>query len=311
MIAGILIAVGLILFVVAMCMNGWDFTKLGTISYETNLHELSADFQNISIQTDTARIYFALSEDGTCRVVCREAVKQKHTVTVENDALMIAVQDERAWYERIGFSFDSPYITVYLPKNMYDSLSVRTATGDVSIAKDFSFENVDVSVSTGDVRAYASAKTMKAKTSTGDIYVEGVTVDVLEVSVSTGDVEVLDTICKNDIYVGVSTGGMTLTNVHCGSLSSTGSTGGVSMRNVIAQTAFSIERTTGDISFEQCDAAEIYIKTSTGSVKGILLSGKMFSASTGTGSVSVPDSTVGNGECKIVTSTGNIKIVVD
>ena len=57
------------------------------------------------------------------------------------------------------------------------------------------------------------------------------------------------------------------------------------------------------------DADSILIKTSTGNVKGTLLSEKVFSAESDTGRVSIPKSYSG-GECDISTSTGDIKIEI-
>lgn len=62
------------------------------------------------------------------------------------------------------------------------------------------------------------------------------------------------------------------------------------------------------MTFIGCDAAEIYVKTSTGDVTGSLLSGKSFVTDTSTGEVNVPASS--GGKCEIKTSTGNIKISV-
>ena len=68
-----------------------------------------------------------------------------------------------------------------------------------------------------------------------------------------------------------------------------------------------MERDTGDITFDKCDASDIYIKTSTGDVKGTLLTEKVFYTQTSTGNIDVPK-TVNGGRCEITTSTGNIKI---
>ena len=70
-----------------------------------------------------------------------------------------------------------------------------------------------------------------------------------------------------------------------------------------------IERTTGDIKFNGCDASELVIVTDTGNVKGTLLSDKVFIAKTDTGSIKVPE-TVSGGKCKITTDTGDIKIEI-
>ena len=100
-----------------------------------------------------------------------------------------------------------------------------------------------------------------------------------------------------------------LADMTCRNMTTDGSTGSVSLCRVIAAEAFSIERSTGSVRFEDADAAEIFVKTSTGSVVGSLRSEKLFLASSNTGSVDVPATEAG-GRCEIKTSTGNIRITV-
>jgi DUF4097 and DUF4098 domain-containing protein YvlB len=59
-----------------------------------------------------------------------------------------------------------------------------------------------------------------------------------------------------------------------------------------------------------CDAADIYIETTTGSVTGTLISEKQFFTETSTGKVNVPPSGNG-GRCEIETGTGNIRIEIN
>ena len=139
--------------------------------------------------------------------------------------------------------------------------------------------------------------------------IENIAMESLNVSVSTGDVTASDIICGGDITVGVSTGDLHLTNIVCKNVISQGSTGDILLKNVIASEKFSLKRSTGDIEFDGSDAAEIFAKTTTGDVTGSLLSEKVFTAQTGTGTVKVPKTTNG-GKCEINTSTGDIKIKI-
>jgi len=69
------------------------------------------------------------------------------------------------------------------------------------------------------------------------------------------------------------------------------------------------ESDTGDVKFDGCDAAEIFVETDTGDVKGSLLTDKIFIVQTDTGSVDVPKTATG-GKCEITTSTGDINISI-
>ena len=309
--AASLILLGMVIFGIAACSAGGDFSKFNTDDYETNTHEISEDFSNLSINTDTADILFAPSDDGICKVVCHELEKENHLVSVSDGTLKINTStSEKKWYDYIEISVGSPKITVYLPKTEYVSLFISEDTGDIEISKNFKFENVDISSSTGDVKFLASVSNlMKVKTSTGDICVENISATSLDLSVTTGKVTVLGANLTGDVTVSASTGKAHLTNVTCKNLISSGSTGDISLNNVIATEKLSIERSTGDVNFDLSDASEIVVKTDTGNVTGTLLSEKVFITKTDTGKVNVPNSAVG-GKCEITTDTGDIKLQI-
>ncbi len=310
-IAASLVLAGCILFVGVMAMLGWDFAKLSTIRYETNTYEINESFSDILIVTDNANIIFALSDNGKCRVECYEETNAKHSVTTQEDNLVIKVVDTKSWYDYMGICFDSPKITVYLPKTKYKALSISGSTGNVKVPKDFVFENTDISLSTGKADFCASvSEKIKIKTSTGNVCVENITAGSIELMTSTGKMTVCGVKCEGDITTGVSTGRAYLTDVACKSIISRGNTGDIFLNNVIAAEKFYIERGTGDVKFDSSDANEIFVKTSTGNVTGSFLSNKVFITQTDTGDVNVPKTLTG-GKCEICTSTGNIKIKTD
>ena len=305
-----LILIGCILFGGVMAMLNWDFMKLSTGKSETNEYQITENYKSISILTDTADVVFVPSDNPFTSIICHEDINRKHTVTVEDGTLVIQLNDTRKWYEYIGFHFGTYKITISLPRGQYGALSVKTDTGDVQITKDFTFQRIDISGSTGDVVDYASAlENIRIKMSTGSIKMENVSAKGISLSVSTGSIAVTNVTCEGDIKVNVSTGKTNLTNITGKNVISEGSTGDIFLKNVIATEKLSIERSTGDIHLDRCDAAEISIETDTGDVVGSLLTAKVFIAETDTGRVDVPKTTTG-GKCEIETDTGNIKITV-
>ena len=307
-IASFLVVFGFLLFIAVMMKNDWDFATLSTEKFETNNHEISDDFSSISIKTSTADINFVPSEDGKCRVVCYEAANAKHTVVVEDNILTINENNDKKWYEYIGIFTLSPKITVYFTKAEYNSLKIDGDTGDIDIPKDFSFEVIDISVDTADVKNYASAKeSVKISTSTGDIVLKDISANKIDLAVSTGDIECESITCGEEISLIVSTGKSKLTDISCNSFKSFGSTGDIILKNVIATKTLRIGRGTGDVRFEGCDSPKIFVCTDTGDVTGTLLSEMVFITNTDTGRVEVPKSVTG-GKCEIVTDTGDIII---
>lgn len=276
LIATILVVVGCIIF-------GGAASKM-----ETREHAISDTYENISITIDTADVIF-VPTSGETKVVCFEQEKVTHSVCVENGTLTIKTVDARKWYEYIGIFLKQPTVTVYLPVQAFSALTVKGSTGDVTLPKEYSFETIDIAISTGDVLCEASTDSIKLRTSTGDITVKNATANAVDLQVSTGRT--------------------TLENLRCGELIAKGSTGDITLTDVVASGYFTIERSTGDVKFDGCDAAQIEVSTDTGNVTGSLLTEKVFIAKADTGNVSVPETTSG-GKCKITTDTGNIKITI-
>lgn len=307
-VAFLLIIIGIVIFVGVMSMLKWDFRKLSTFEFVENSFQVTESFDNISINVKTTDINIVPSQNGEVKVISFESEKMKHTVEVKDGTLKIDFTDTRKWYEHIGINFYQPKLTVYIPAGNYGDLKVNSSTGGVELAKEFTFENIEILLSTGAVKNYASAQnSIKIKTTTGNILLENLNSEIIGLNVSTGRIRVNDVNCTENLEVTVSTGKSYLNKVRCKNLISNGSTGDTELSEVIAAEKLTVERSTGDIELENCDAAEIYLKTSTGDIEGSLLSEKVFMAHSDTGDVEVPK-TVNGGKCEIITDTGDIEI---
>lgn len=260
-----LIVVGAILFTVALTML--DFS-LSTVEYETNTYVIGDTFDKISIDVKTTQIAFAQSDDESCKIVCQETEKVKHSAVVRDGTLVIGTTDSREWYDYIGIFSGRMKLTIYLPQNEYTSLRIDTDTGDVEIPKGFRFERVTVDGDTADIACYASVS------------------ERIEISTDTGEIRLSDAQCK--------------------AVSVESDTGDITFTNVVAETLWA-ETNTGDVEFQNSDADSICVETDTGDVTGTLRSGKVFACETDTGEVDVPESTSG-GECRISTDTGDITL---
>ncbi len=286
----VLSIVGAVIFVGALAIIHFDFTKLSTQKSETNTYEFHEDFDKIFINVETASVTFVPSDNGICRVACVEEENLKHTVTIQDDTLTISTVDTRKWYDYICINFWSPKVTVYLPKDVYTSLSVATVTGNIEIPDKFNFESVAVTGTTSNIACYATVS------------------ESTELHTTTGSILLGPTEAKT-VHLSATTGSITAKDISCDRLTAETHTGRIRLEHVLAKDRMQLENTTGGVDFERCDAADITIKTTTGSVRGSLLSGKTFVTETATGSVHVPASTSG-GRCEITTSTGSIKIEI-
>ncbi len=302
------IVVGLTFFVVGLANNNWSFRKLGQKNFVTNEYNIIDDFDKISLDVATADVEFKISTDEKCKVVCYENKKEYHQTKVENGELKINIVNEKKWYEYLELNFCTPKITVYMPNLSGINLEIKVSTGKVLIPTGFTFNSIDISGSTSDIKCFAaSVNQTKIYVSTGDIVVENTSAESYDLLASTGKIKLTNVNCLGELKLKVSTGHNYLTNINCNSLVSTGSTGDIKLQNTIVSNKITITRNTGDIEFYRCDAGELVLTTSTGDVEGSLLSSKVFIVRTDTGEIDVPSSKTG-GKCQITTDTGDVEI---
>jgi len=308
-IAASLIMSGLILFTVVMSFNKWDFKEVSTVKYETVTHEIKNEFTSIDIEVKTADVIILPSKDEKTTLDVKQEAKMPFSVEVVDGRLTVKPTNNKKWYDYIGINFGSTRITLYLPEGDYTALNIKGSTSDICVPDNFTFDEIDVSVSTGAVECSASANTSaRIKTSTGNITFLGKKAGKLDLTASTGNIVVKNMSC-GDINLKVSTGKTILECISCASIQSKGTTGKISLERVNATVKMEIERDTGDVTLDRCDAGEIYITTSTGNVKGSLTTDKSFSVHTDTGRTVYPEFTSG-GKCKITTDTGDVIIEI-
>ena len=282
------IALGTVISVVSLAKMGFDFKNLTTEKIISNEHNITENFSNIKIDVDTSDIEFVRSENNNCMVIAIDRENVKHTVAVKNNTLSISVEDNRKWYDYIGIHFGETSLTVHLPKDSYDSLSIKADTSDITVPKDFTFNTACIETDTGDVGFSANM------------------LGLLDISTDTGHIG-FGIIKAQDIILESDTGDITFNSSECKNISIENDTGDVLFNNTIVTEKISVTTSTGDVNFDYSDAEEISICTNTGDVSGRLLSEKVFICDSGTGKIDVPDSTSG-GRCEITTDTGDIEI---
>ena len=190
------------------------------------------------------------------------------------------------------------------------NINMECSTGDTELS-DVSCNNLTSVGDTGDIKitGLTATENISVERSTGDVSVHKIDAAAnLLLKTSTGKIDISSANCA-DLRVNVTTGKSYLSNINCSNFNSTGDTGDLDMTDLIASGKIGIERSTGDVSFNRCDASELEVETSTGSVTGALITEKVFIVKTSSGRIDVPE-TITGGKCKITTSTGNIKIEI-
>lgn len=306
LIATLLLLIGGGFLTISLANNNWDFLKQSII---TNTHVLEGEFNNIIIESHTADIEIKSSSDNVNKVVCKETEKETHIVKVNDKTLNISIDDQRKPYEKL-FSFDDKKITIYLTNTIFESLTINGTTGDVIVSDGFSFKDVNLDLSTGDVKFYGDVSNkLLINITTGDVDIKDAFINDLQVDITTGDMEIDNIVCNNTINLNSSTGDIEIENVVCLNFTSNSTTGDITMKKMIVSENIVIEGSTGDVIFDMCDAMNIDVNTTTGDIKGTLLSSKIFNVNTTSGHKIYPNTTTG-GQCNLNTTTGDINIKI-
>ncbi|WP_302601720.1 DUF4097 family beta strand repeat-containing protein [uncultured Ruminococcus sp.] len=292
-VAVILVAVGMICGFCGIYSLGFNFNEISTSDFVTHTYTVEDDFTNIIIEDAESNINFYKSNDDKCRVLCDEREKVTHTVVNENNTLTVRVKDERNWFERIniGFFVSDMRVSVYLPKNKYDSLNAASMSGDVDVANEFTFDNAKVGSISGDVSVKADVK------------------QELNISSTSGDVIINNISATECINASSVSGEIDLSNVKGKEIFAKTISGGVMLTDTVASQKLKANSTSGEIDLKRCDAKNIVLDTVSGEISGTLLSNKQFITETTSGTVNVPQS-VSNEECRITTVSGDIYIEI-
>ncbi len=227
------------------------------------------DFDNININLESSDVLFKKASDGKAKVECQELEKLYHEVKVEDNTLIITQVDNLDQIEK-WFVFANLKVTIYLPKDAYDSLKVNTSVGNCVSEELAEVNKLNVEATTGNVKIKNMnvLSEFNAQATTGNVEIENVNAPSSNLSATTGNVKMTNFIVDGDLNVSTTTGNIKLTDID--------STGGMKFT------------------------------ASTGNIKGTVKSPRQFMAKSSTGTIHVPY-TAGP-LCEIETSTGNIDI---
>lgn len=305
--AAITVAAGLIISFGAMCAMGFDFRKMNTVSFTVNTYQVDEDFSGISVEGAESDIRLLPSEDGSCRVVCNESDKIYHSVSVKDGVLTVTRTDTRKWYEHIGIYWGRMEITVYLPGNEYESVYVKSLSGNITVPKDFTFGDADIRNTSGNVNFSADVKNgLSAETVSGDVYVVNTAPKDLSVKSTSGDVKLSSVKTGGELKIKTVSGDIELGGAECQNITAESTSGDTEFSMAYASEKISIQSVSGEVELHGCDGDSVWIKTVSGDVSGSFLTEKVFITDTQSGDVEVPVSSTG-GKCEIKTTSGDIE----
>lgn len=265
---------------------------------------------NIEIQSGSAEVRVLPAADGVCRVQCTESANQKYQVLLEEDTLHV---ERRSKWTLFPITLQEDYIRVWMPEREYESLWIKSSSGGVSIPEGLCFHTALIDSSSGSVNFTADVTgELNIHASSGGVNVSGTSPKkLLFVHASSGGVSLSD-MEPGEISLDLSSGSLKLEHVRCDSLAAGNSSGSVKLKDVIAKGEIRLNCVSGSVKLDDCDAAQLYIKCTSGSVSGHLLTDKTYKLSSVSGSISAPSASApptdsaAVGVCEVHTTSGSI-----
>ena len=188
-----LIIVGFVLALSALIVMKFDLSRLNTLDYHTATYPIQESFSAIQVDVTDCDVQLLPSQDGTCRVECPESRTSHYAVEVKQGVLTVSQNDTGAWYNHVGIYLGPVELTIYLPQDQYERLSVDSLSGTVSVPDNFSFDNLQVYTTSGSV--YLAAQVTEevcVDTVSGELELTGTQPQALRLQSTSGNVTLTD-----------------------------------------------------------------------------------------------------------------------
>lgn len=264
-------------------------------------------FENIRLEVNISDIQFTPSADGSCSVLWSSDQRIAQSVRVEGDTLVIRETPGKDRFSLRGPG-KTPKITVQLPQPEYKDLTIDAETSHIDTTNYFTFRNVDIETSTGDIGCRCNVLgSVSAESDTGKIILGASQPTAVEVSSNTGSITLQSVVTSGDLEASSDVGQIYLSYVKAASAQLDTNLGPVTLDNVRIDGHLDINTDTAPVELRDADALTLEINTVTGDITGNLLTDKTFVAGS-LGTVSVPDTTGGN--CRLISDTGDIDIQI-
>lgn len=253
--------------------NAGESRKQGDSGAGTDrFFDYSGKYDAMILSGDTANIYLEPSEDDEIHVECRNIEgKYEYYQYEENDIFYAGIRcgggTGGCWtgiegngksftvklfghtivsYGRMdGFDDSSPALSVKVPKGM-PRLSAEASSGNIYVQG-------------------LTQNELQLESSSGDIKVKNVAADSVKACASSGDMEVRDTGCSGLFHLETSSGDINMYGIKAGRAEVGASSGDIRIENIKCD-AISLESSSGDVSTSGVDAGSFRIETSSGDV---------------------------------------------
>lgn len=263
--------------------------------YEKTERKVGIDGKRkLKVKCEIEKINVTATDGNEIVFTYYEGKKLQHDLTDKDGEVVLETRD-KSWFFRNRFGLDEEVLTidVAVPREFSGDLILEAATGAIN------------------VRDLLCIKDLKAEASTGSVCAENLKAEKATFATSTGSVTVSGAEILGDAEIKASTGSVKAENFKAGGhLAMSVTTGSLKCDAEAAK--LTLKSTTGGVNFSVKNADEIYVKCTTGSVKGTVSGVKSeydIHSSTIIGKSNLAERTGTAGKkLTVITTTGSINV---
>lgn len=248
----------------------------------------------LKVKGEIEKINVAATDGNEIVFTYYEGKKLQRDLT-DKDGEVILQNRNKMWFfwNRLGLDEEVLTINVAVPREFSGDLILEAATGEIN------------------VRDLLFIKELKAEVTTGNVRAENMKAEKATFAASTGSVTVNGAEILGDAEIKASTGSVKAENFKAGGhLAMSVTTGSLKCDAEAAK--LTLNATTGGVNFSVKNADEIYVKCTTGSVKGTVSGVESeydIHSSTTTGKSNLAERTGTAGKkLTVITTTGSINV---
>ena len=310
-IAALLLVFGAVLCFGGLTLTHFDLNRLNDPSSlpVTREQVVSEPFTDLEIDGLSCAVRLRPSADGSCHIRLTTDRPLTLTDSLQGNTLTVKVEEEHS--VRIHFPLRPDELLIELPQAQYGRLEIATASGEIEIPADFTFEKAKLDATSGSLSLMASVSgAAELHTSSGAIRIKNTQLGSLEAEAASGTITLENLTVKGNAELEATSGSIIMDGLTAQKLDAETTSGTIKAINVLLNEDMDLETASGSIRLSSCDAPRIELESSSGSISGTLRTGKLFSARSSSGSIRLPENS-GSELCTVTTASGSIDLSVE
>lgn len=306
-ISAALIATGLVFFGVSVAFGGADVTFNKNVKY-TEVTSTFDEINYISASAEFNDVVVRQGDNDFIKVIHTQSEDTYYDISISaTGSLRIIFHDNRQWHGLISFGSNrGNRLVIELPEKSFEYINISTSSGDIK-ATDLNALETFIRSTSGNVELGGTVGELTAKTTSGDIQLNSNTAALnASVSSTSGDIRLSGDMGGNlnadttsgeinfsgcfatDAVINTTSGDVDAKALYLKNAQINTTSGSVELDDSTCAETCKIETISGDIDLERYDAKDYDLKTVSGEIDADIISPKLYNIDTVSGTINAP-----------------------